>query len=92
MSASPDRPRALVLAPLRGEGKDILESVCDIVYEPWIEEHPIKLYNPEDLAAKIAEVGATVLVCESASWNTSVSPAVRSASNSASVDETPSTV
>ncbi len=69
MSASPDRPRALVLAPLRGEGKDILESVCDIVYEPWIEKHPIKLYNPVDLAAKIAEVGATVLVCESDNVN-----------------------
>jgi D-3-phosphoglycerate dehydrogenase len=69
LSASPDRPRALVLAPLRGEGKDILESVCDIVYEPWIEEHPIKLYKAEDLAAKIAEVGATVLVCESDNVN-----------------------
>src|SRR5579862_9321330 len=64
-----DRPRALVLAPLRGEGKEILESVCDIVYEPWIEQQPVKLYNPEDLAAKLAEVGATVLVCESDNVN-----------------------
>jgi D-3-phosphoglycerate dehydrogenase len=54
---------------LRGEGKDILESVCDIVYEPWIEQNPIKLYKAEDLAAKIAEVGATVLVCESDNVN-----------------------
>jgi D-3-phosphoglycerate dehydrogenase len=50
---------------LRGEGKDILSSVCDIVYEPWIEQNPIKLYKPDDLAAKLAEAGATVLVCES---------------------------
>jgi D-3-phosphoglycerate dehydrogenase len=64
-----DRPRALVLAPLRGEGKEILESVCDIVYEPWIEQQPVKLYQAEDLAAKIAEVGATVLVCESDNVN-----------------------
>lgn len=69
MSASPDRPRALVLAPLRGEGKEILSSVCDIVYEPWIEQQPIKLYKAEDLAARIAEVGATVLVCESDNVN-----------------------
>lgn len=69
MSASPDRPRALVIAPLRGEGKEILESLCDIVYEPWIEQNPIKLYKAEDLAAKIAEVGATVLVCESDNVN-----------------------
>jgi D-3-phosphoglycerate dehydrogenase len=65
----PDRPRALVLAPLRGEGEDILSSVCDIVYEPWIEQQPVKLYKAEDLAAKIAEVGATVLVCESDNVN-----------------------
>jgi D-3-phosphoglycerate dehydrogenase len=58
-----------VLAPLRGEGKEILESVCDIVYEPWIEQQPVKLYQAEDLAAKIAEVGATVLVCESDNVN-----------------------
>jgi D-3-phosphoglycerate dehydrogenase len=69
LSASPDRPRALVIAPLRGEGRDILESVCDIVYEPWIEQNPIKLYQAQDLAAKIAEVGATVLVCESDNVN-----------------------
>jgi D-3-phosphoglycerate dehydrogenase len=69
LSASPDRPRALVIAPLRGEGRDILESVCDIVYEPWIEQNPIKLYQAQDLAAKIAEVGATVLVCESDNIN-----------------------
>jgi D-3-phosphoglycerate dehydrogenase len=54
---------------LRGEGKDILSSVCDIVYEPWIEQNPIKLYKAEDLATKIAEVGATVLVCESDNVN-----------------------
>jgi D-3-phosphoglycerate dehydrogenase len=69
LSASPDRPRALVIAPLRGEGKDILESVCDIVYEPWIEQNPIKLYQAEDLAARISEVGAEVLVCESDNVN-----------------------
>jgi D-3-phosphoglycerate dehydrogenase len=54
---------------VRGEGKEILESLCDVVYEPWIEQHPIKLYKADDLAAKIAEVGATVLVCESDNVN-----------------------
>jgi D-3-phosphoglycerate dehydrogenase len=54
---------------LRGEGKEILESVCDIVYEPWIEQQPVKLYKAEDLAARIVEVGATVLVCESDNVN-----------------------
>jgi D-3-phosphoglycerate dehydrogenase len=58
-----------VLAPLRGEGKELLESLCDIVYEPWIEKQPIKLYKAEDLAAKITEVGADILVCESDNVN-----------------------
>jgi D-3-phosphoglycerate dehydrogenase / 2-oxoglutarate reductase len=60
-----DRPRALVLAPMRGEGRELLESLCEITYEPWIEEHPIKLYQAEKLAARLAELNASVLVCES---------------------------
>jgi D-3-phosphoglycerate dehydrogenase len=69
MSAAVERPRALVLAPVRGEGKDILESLCDVVYEPWIDQQPVKLYKADDLAEKIAEVGAEILVCESDNVN-----------------------
>jgi D-3-phosphoglycerate dehydrogenase len=69
MSAAVERPRALVLAPVRGEGKDILESLCDVVYEPWIDQQPVKLYKADDLAEKIAEAGAEILVCESDNVN-----------------------
>lgn len=58
------RPVALVTAPFRGEGLALLRSVADVVYEPWIEEVPIRLYDPERLAARVQEVGATILVCE----------------------------
>jgi D-3-phosphoglycerate dehydrogenase len=60
----PPRPVALVTAPFRGEGLTLLRSVSDVVYEPWIEEVPIRLYDPERLAARVQEVGATILVCE----------------------------
>jgi D-3-phosphoglycerate dehydrogenase / 2-oxoglutarate reductase len=63
--ASSDRPKALVLAPMRGPGRDLIESLCDVIYEPWIEQHPVKLYSAEDLAARLLAEGATVLVTES---------------------------
>jgi D-3-phosphoglycerate dehydrogenase len=58
------RPVALVTAPFRGEGLALLRSVADVVYEPWIEEVPIRLYDPDRLAARVQELGATILVCE----------------------------
>jgi len=50
---------------MRGEGLELLESICDITYEPWIDQQPVKMYGAEELAARIADLGATVLVCES---------------------------
>jgi D-3-phosphoglycerate dehydrogenase len=65
VAASTDRPRALVLAPLRGPGRELIESLCDVVYEPWLEQQPIKLFRDGELAARIEAEGATVLICES---------------------------
>jgi D-3-phosphoglycerate dehydrogenase len=64
-----NKPGALVLAPLRGEGRDLLESLCDITYEPWIEQHPIKLYQAEELAERLRELNSSVLVCETDNVN-----------------------
>jgi D-3-phosphoglycerate dehydrogenase len=50
---------------MRGEGLTRLESLCDVVYEPWIEQRPVKMYGADELAARLSELGATVLVCES---------------------------
>jgi len=58
------RPRALVTAPLRGPGLDRLREVADVEFDPWIEHQPIRLYSAEDLAARVAEVSADLLVCE----------------------------
>lgn len=60
-----DRPRALVTAPFRGEGMATLESLADVVYDPWIEQVPLRLYNGEKLAARIEAEGANLLIVES---------------------------
>ncbi|HET9728376.1 MAG TPA: NAD(P)-dependent oxidoreductase [Acidimicrobiia bacterium] len=60
-----DRPKALVTAPFRGEGMDTLQSVCDVIYDPWIEQIPLRLYDGEKLAARLRDEGADVLIVES---------------------------
>jgi D-3-phosphoglycerate dehydrogenase len=65
MSTAPqDRPTALVLSPMRGAGFDDLKSRADVVYEPFIEQRPLRLYNDEQLAERMQAEGATVVVCE----------------------------
>ena len=59
-----DRPIALVTAPMRGEGFDLLRSIADVVYEPWIDQDPLRMYNAAQLAARVADEGATIVVAE----------------------------
>lgn len=54
----------LVTAPLRGPALDELRDIADVVFEPWIEHQPIKLYRSQDFAAKILHEGADIVVCE----------------------------
>ena len=56
--------RALVLAPMRGPGFEALKGLADIVYEPFIEQKPLRLYNDEQLAERVRSEGATIVVCE----------------------------
>jgi D-3-phosphoglycerate dehydrogenase len=62
--ASGDKPIALVTAPLRGPALDDLRQHADVVLEPWIDQVPIRLYGADQLAARIAELGATIVICE----------------------------
>ena len=58
--------KALVTAPFRGEGLDTLRGLVDeLVVDPWIDQSPIRLYNAEQLAERVAAEGANVLVVES---------------------------
>ncbi|MGE2689522.1 NAD(P)-dependent oxidoreductase [Mycolicibacterium pulveris] len=58
------RLRALVTAPLRGPGFDKLQQVVDVVYDPWIELRPLRIYTAEQLAERAAAERADVLVVE----------------------------
>ena len=57
-------PRALVTAPFRGRGLETLRGIADVVLDPWIDHVPIRLYDPDGLAARVTEERATILICE----------------------------
>jgi D-3-phosphoglycerate dehydrogenase len=59
----------LVTAPLRGEGFDKLRRLADVVYDPWIDQTPLRIFNAEQLADRISAEGADVVVVESDSVN-----------------------
>jgi D-3-phosphoglycerate dehydrogenase len=59
------RHKALVTAPFRGEGLDTLREIADVVYDPWIEQEPIRLYNSEQLAERVQAEGADIVIVES---------------------------
>ena len=58
------RPRALVTAPVRGPGLDLLRELADLVVDPWIDHNPIRIYNAEKLAERAKAENATILVVE----------------------------
>lgn len=58
------RPRALVTAPLRGSGFEKLRELADVVYDPWIDKTPLRIYTPDQLAERAREEGADILVVE----------------------------
>ncbi len=61
-----DRPKALVTAPFRGDGLATLQELCsDVVLDPWIDHRPLRLYRAEQLAERIEEEGADLLIVES---------------------------
>jgi D-3-phosphoglycerate dehydrogenase len=59
-----NRPRALVTAPVRGPGLELLHELADLVIDPWIDQQPIRIYNAEQLAERAAAEGATILIVE----------------------------
>lgn len=60
-----DRPVVLVTAPMRGPGLDRLREQCYVVEDPWIDHVPLRIWDGPKLAARVREVGATILVVES---------------------------
>lgn len=58
------RPRALATAPLRGEGFDRLQSLTDLTYDPWIDQHPIRMYSPAQLLERVQAERTELLIVE----------------------------
>jgi D-3-phosphoglycerate dehydrogenase / 2-oxoglutarate reductase len=54
-----------VTAPLRGAGLDKLRQLVDVVYDPWIDQSPLRIYSAEQLAERIRSSEANVIVVES---------------------------
>lgn len=51
-------------APLRGPGLDKLNRLVDVVYDPWIELRPLRIYSAEQLAERATAERADILVVE----------------------------
>jgi D-3-phosphoglycerate dehydrogenase len=50
---------------LRGPGFDKLRELADVVYDPWIDQTPLRIYSAEQLAERASSENADVLVVES---------------------------
>lgn len=59
-----ERPIIFSTAPLRGPGLDALRELGEVILDPWIDQHPLRMYNDNQLAERAKELGATVLICE----------------------------
>jgi D-3-phosphoglycerate dehydrogenase / 2-oxoglutarate reductase len=54
----------LVTAPLRGPGFAKLQQLADVIYDPWIDQTPLRIYTPEQLVDRITAEAADVIVVE----------------------------
>ena len=50
---------------MRGPGLDRLRQLGDVVYDPWIDQTPLRIYSPDQLAERITAEKANVIVVES---------------------------
>ncbi|SPM32820.1 Phosphoglycerate dehydrogenase or related dehydrogenase, partial [Mycobacterium rhizamassiliense] len=53
-----------VTAPLRGPGFAKLRELADVVYDPWIDQTPLRIYSAEQLAERISAEAADIVVVE----------------------------
>jgi D-3-phosphoglycerate dehydrogenase len=58
--------RILATAPLRGDGVAMLEALGSLVQEPWITSatEPMSILGEHQLAARVRELSADVVICE----------------------------
>lgn len=53
-------------APLRGPGLEALQQLGEVIQEPWITgpTEPMRILREDQLAARLSELGADVVICE----------------------------
>ena len=51
-------------APLRGPGLDKLASLARVVYEPWTDQQPLRIYDGPGLAKRLMAEDADILIVE----------------------------
>ncbi|MCU0269625.1 MAG: hypothetical protein MUF83_13425 [Acidimicrobiales bacterium] len=54
----------LSTAPLRGPGLEELRALGEVVLDPWIDHQPLRILGPEQLAERVEQAGASVVICE----------------------------
>ena len=64
ISSSSAPHKALVTAPVRGPGFDKLARLAQVVYEPWTEQDPLRIYDGPGLAKRLMAEDADILVVE----------------------------
>jgi D-3-phosphoglycerate dehydrogenase / 2-oxoglutarate reductase len=56
--------KVLALAPLRGPGTARLREHAEVVADSWLDHHPVRLYQPAELAERLAKERAEILITE----------------------------
>src|SRR5664280_562602 len=59
------RPTALVTAAVRGPGLDLLGELADLTLDSWLAQPTLRIYDADQLAARMEAEGATIAVVES---------------------------
>jgi D-3-phosphoglycerate dehydrogenase len=59
------RPKALVTAAVRGPGLDLLGELADLTLDSWLDQPKLRIYDADQLAARMEADGATIAVVES---------------------------
>jgi len=58
------RPKALVTAAVSGPGLDLLHQLAELVLDSWLDQPQLRIYNAQQLADRVADEGANLVVVE----------------------------
>ena len=60
-----ERPKALVTAAVRGPGLDLLNQLAESTFDSWLDQPRLRILDAEQLAERVSDLGATIVVVES---------------------------